>query len=129
MPNKRVLDVGNCDPDHGAIRRLLLRHFDVSIDRVMFVEEARLALSSEKYDLVLVNRLIFADQSDGLNLVKAMQASELRTTPVMMISNHADAQRRAVAAGAVPGFGKRGLEDPETIERLGAYLPRKQVAA
>ena len=36
----RVLDVGNCDPDHAMIRSMLERHFEVEIDRVMFVAEA-----------------------------------------------------------------------------------------
>ncbi|NOT00029.1 MAG: response regulator [Phycisphaerales bacterium] len=118
----RVLDVGNCDPDHAAIRRLLDR-FDTHVDRVMFVDEAMAALRESTYDLVLVNRLVFADSSDGLELVTRMQADpQIRDTPVMMISNFADAQQRAVAAGARPGFGKSALDDPRTMALLSSYL-------
>ncbi|MFN0135407.1 MAG: hypothetical protein ACKVS9_04730 [Phycisphaerae bacterium] len=75
---------------------------------------------------MLINRLIFADDSDGLVLVRAMQADEkLRRTPVMMISNFADAQARAVLAGAVSGFGKATVGTPETLDRLAQYLPPK----
>ncbi len=120
----RVLDVGNCDPDHAAIRGLLTRAFAVEVDRVMFVAEALAAAARQPYALVLVNRLIFADGSDGLELVKALRADPRhRQTPVMMVSNHADAQARAVAAGASPGFGKAALGDPQTVARLAAFLP------
>lgn len=118
----RVLDVGNCDPDHAAIRRLLNR-FNAHVDRVMFVGEAMTALSRSTYDLVLVNRLIFADSSDGLELITRLKADpQTRDTPVMMVSNFADAQTRAVAAGACPGFGKSALDDGRTISLLSAYL-------
>lgn len=125
-----VLDVGNCDPDHGRIRQMLERHFAVTVDRVMFVPEALAALATRSYALVLVNRLIFADGSDGLALIEAMQADpRLRDTPVMMVSNFADAQARAVAAGAVPGFGKATLDAPQTLELLGRYLPSRATPA
>jgi DNA-binding response OmpR family regulator len=121
----RVLDVGNCDPDHGAIRAMLVNHFDVDVDRVMFVEEAQAQLARQSYDLVLVNRRIFADDSDGMALVRSMRADSADRTPAMVVSNFAEAQEAAVAAGAEPGFGKAALGRPETIERLARYLPRK----
>lgn len=126
MPSARVLDVGNCDPDHGSIRRMLVNHFEVEVDRVMFPGEALREMGHQTYALVLINRLIFADDSDGMVLVRAMQADEkLRRTPVMMISNFADAQARAVAAGAIRGFGKATVDAPETLDRLAQYLPPK----
>ena len=123
QPRPRVLDVGNCDPDHASIRRMLAGAFDIDIDRVMFVREAIDALSRKSYDLVLVNRLIFADGSDSLPLIEHMKKDErLRDVPVMMVSNFDDAQRRAMAAGAVRGFGKADLGDPATIAKLRPYL-------
>lgn len=118
----RVLDVGNCDPDHTAMRRLLSQ-FDVAVDRVMFVDEAMSALQVTRYHLVLVNRLIFADASDALPLIERMHADEaIGDIPVMMISNHADAQDRAMAAGAVRGFGKADLDMASTVDLLRPYL-------
>jgi two-component system chemotaxis response regulator CheY len=123
----RVLDVGNCDPDHATIRRLLSR-FDADVDRVMFVDEALAALKESRYDLVLVNRVIFADGSDGLTLIERMKANDgLGDVPVMMISNYSDAQDRAVAAGAVRGFGKAELTDPRTVEMLAPYVSEENV--
>ena len=102
----------------------------MAIQRVMFVPEALAALRSDRYDLVLVNRRIFADDSDGLDLVTAMQADPtLAKTPVMMVSNFPDAQQRAVDAGARPGFGKAELNHPATFEKLARYLPAAGSAA
>jgi len=120
----RVLDAGNCDPDHAAIRRLLSR-FDVDLDRVMFVDEALANLAEHRYDLVLVNRLIFADGSDGLPLIERMKADpKLHDVPVMMVSDFDEAQNRAMAAGARRGFGKAALDDPKTFDLLRPYLDR-----
>ena len=122
----KVLDVGNCDPDHAAIRDMLIESFDVQVDRVMFVPDAMTKLADTAYDLVLVNRLVFDDGSPGLELVRQMKRDErARRVPVMLISNLADAQAEAVAEGAVPAFGKAALGDAATMDRLGSYLPRK----
>ncbi len=123
----RVLDVGNCEPDHASIRRLL-SPFDVDVDRVMFVDEAVAALKERRYDLILVNRVIFADGSDGLTLIERMRGDNgLGDVPVMMISNYSDAQDRAVSAGAVRGFGKAEVTDPKTVEMLAPYLSKGRV--
>ncbi len=121
---KRVLAVGDCDPDHNRLGRMLDRNFDVVLDRVMSVEEALAKLATERYDLVLVNRLIFADDSDGGELIRRVQTGGYQGTPVMMVSNYADAQAKAVADGAVPGFGKTVLDDSATVELLGKFLKR-----
>lgn len=123
-PTPRVLDVGNCDPDHTRIRALLENNFVVDIDRVMFVDDALAKLTDRPYRLVLVNRLIFDDGSDGGRLIQEMQVGDHREVPVMLISNYREAQGKAVADGAVPGFGKAALDDPATVELLAAFLPR-----
>lgn len=126
MSRVRVLDVGQCNPDHAGIRSLLEANFEVEIDRVMHVHEALAALAKRRYALVLVNRLIFEDQSDGMELVRRMKSeAATASTPVMLISNFPDAQARAVEAGAVPGFGKNALTSPQTVSLLAAYLPAK----
>ena len=122
----RVLDVGNCDPDHGAIHRMLTEAFDVHVDRVMFVPDAMKKLADVVYDLVLVNRLVFDDSSPGMELVRQIKSDDrARNIPIMLISNFADAQSEATAAGAVPGFGKAAVGDSATIDLLSEYLPRK----
>lgn len=106
---------------------MLEENFDVQVDRVMFVDEGVQALGRRKYDLVLVNRLIFEDGSDGLELVRRMKQGQVAPdTPIMLISNFADAQQRAVDCGAAPGFGKAALFDPQTIARLAEFLPARR---
>ena len=119
---KRVLEVGNCDPDHGNMRRMLEANFDARIDRVMFVDEALAKLGQGRYDLVMVNRLIFDDGGDGGELIRRMQTDGYRDTPVIMISNYDDAQQKAPNDGAVPGFGKADLGEPATIQLVSKYL-------
>lgn len=120
----RVLDVGNCHPDHSAIARMLVQHFDVEVDRVMHVDEAWRQLRERSYDLVLVNRIIFEDGSEGMPLIERMQQGEsTQKVPVMLVSNYADAQARATAAGAIMGFGKSDIGDVDVIRRLSKLLP------
>jgi len=45
---------------------------------------------------------------------------------VMLVSNYEDAQKEAVAAGALAGFGKASLGRPAMIESLRSVLGDKQ---
>lgn len=123
--SNRVLDVGNCNADSAAIRAMLERHFAVGLDRVMYIGDAIEKMRNNRYDLVLVNRLIFEDDSQGLELVRrAKSDAAVQSAPIMMLSNHADAQATAVAEGAVAGFGKANIDHLSTVELLGQYLQR-----
>ncbi len=120
---KRVLDVGQCAADHYSLRRLIEGSFDAELVPAHDARVALEALRGGGFDLVLVNRLFDADGSDGLELIRAFQADEaLRATPVMLVTNYPEYQEQAVAAGAVPGFGKAALHQPETRERLARIL-------
>ncbi len=121
--SKRVLDVGNCVPDHAAIRSLLERMFAAEVVQTHGPEETLAALQEQHFDLVLVNRKLDQDYSDGLDIIKSIKADAALTgIPVMLITNYEDHQAEAVAAGAVPGFGKLSLNTPQTLERLGKVL-------
>jgi PleD family two-component response regulator len=123
-PAARLLDVGNCDPDHAMVRGMLEKNFNVQIDRVMFVDEALERMRSSKYALVLFNRLTFADGSDAIELLKrAKQDAALKDVPIMMISNFEKAQSASISLGGERGFGKAAVSEPETIELLSKYLP------
>lgn len=121
---RRVLDVGNCSADHGAIRAMLQSHFDTEVDQATDLQGALESLKQRSYDLVLVNRRFFADGSDGGELIRRMRESSEAEPPVMMISNFQEAQEVAVSHGAVQGFGKRELTEPATVKLLGRYLGR-----
>jgi two-component system chemotaxis response regulator CheY len=123
---QRVLDVGQCNPDHAAIRRLIEDNFEAVIDRADGLDETLAALDKGPVALVLVNRKLDADYSDGLDIIRHIKADErLAETPMMLVTNYPEHQETAVAAGAVLGFGKQELAKPETFEKLGRFLKRK----
>jgi PleD family two-component response regulator len=121
-----VLDVGNCNPDHSMIKRMLTENFHVAIDRVMFVDDAVQRMRDRQYDLVMFNRLVFDDGSEGLELVRrAKKDAAIKSAPIMMISNFDEAQAACIAEGGVKGFGKKAVGDKSTVEHLSKFLPRK----
>jgi DNA-binding response OmpR family regulator len=120
---KRVLSVGHCGFDNFGIGQTIHRHFAAEVLTADFAQEALDALGQGDISLVLVNRVLDADGSAGMDLIKRIKADPaLGTVPVMLVSNFEDAQKAAVEAGAVPGFGKAALGHPPTIERLKRYL-------
>lgn len=122
MP-KRVLDVGNCGPDHAALRRLIEGGFGAELLQADAFDDAAALVRQTPCDLILVNRKLDIDYSDGLEVIRRLKADpELAAVPVMLVSNYPEAQAEAVAAGAVEGFGKLALQAPATHERLVAVL-------
>lgn len=122
MPRK-VLDVGQCDLDNYLITQMLQRQFGAEVTRVRTHRDAQAALEATAYDLVLINRINDADGSPGLEFLRSLKADPATAAvPVMLVSNYADAQADAVAAGAQPGFGKSQLDAAETRLRLAACL-------
>lgn len=120
---QRVLDIGNCDLDHGNIERFLRRHFAVAVVRARRLDEALAMLREQPFDLVLVNRLLDEDGSEGLEVIRQIKADPaLAAIPCMLISNYPQYQQAAVAAGAEPGFGKKELDAPQTLALLTRFL-------
>lgn len=120
---KRVLDVGNCDPDHAAIRGLLTREFGVEVVRTAQGSDTFEQLRGGKFDLVLINRKLDIDYTDGIDILKQLKADPaLARIPVMMITNYPEHQQAAIEAGALHGFGKQQLNTAETRERLTEVL-------
>jgi CheY-like chemotaxis protein len=120
---KRILSAGQCGADHAAIVRTFGQHLQAEVVAADSVDEALVQLRQGGFDLVLVNRVFDADGTPGLELVKQVQADEqLRQTRLMLVSNHEDAQREAVTAGALPGFGKAALGHPQMLARVRSFL-------
>ncbi|MFM8399358.1 MAG: hypothetical protein ACKOAH_16160, partial [Pirellula sp.] len=72
---------------------------------------------------ILINRKLDVDYSDGIEILQAVKGSDAyRDIPVMLITNYAEHQQQAIAAGAILGFGKLELHAPETLKRLEAVL-------
>ncbi len=123
---KRVLDVGQCAFDHASIRRYLENEFDASVVQAHSTDEALSQLRKGSFDLVLINRILDADGSEGLEIIEQIKADpQLAAVPVMMVTNYPEHQEHAVDAGAEPGFGKAQLETDQTRERLSTYLGRE----
>ena len=122
MP-KRILDVGQCGPDHATITSYLTEHFDCQIVQTHALEDTLAALKSSAFDLVLINRKLDRDYSDGVDIIKEIKADpQIVDVPVMLVTNYPEHQQAAIASGAVMGFGKLEYEKPETLARLKAVL-------
>jgi two-component system chemotaxis response regulator CheY len=121
--NKRVLSVGQCGPDHSAISRMLTRRFGVEVIAADQANDALAALRGGPIDLVLVNRKLDCDYTDGLEIIRQIKAdTALKHVPCMLVSNYAEHQKTAAEAGAEYGFGKAELEQPKTQARLKQFL-------
>ena len=120
---KMVLDVGNCGPDHAAIRNFIEGRFDARVIQADAWADTAAILEREPVDLILVNRKLDVDYSDGLEVVRRLKASpKWSAIPVMLVTNYEEHQRLAVKEGALPGFGKLELTLPRTEERIGQVL-------
>ncbi len=123
MPKPLVLDVGNCAPDHASIKRMLLANFDVEVLQSHQSEDTLRLLSERSVKLVLINRKLDCDYSDGTEILRQIKSDEqLADVPVMIVTNHAEHQHAAQALGAEYGFGKLELQKPTTLERLAKFL-------
>jgi two-component system, chemotaxis family, chemotaxis protein CheY len=126
MP-KRVLSVGQCGPDHAAIHALLTLHFDCEVIPAHGLNDTLAHLKNGEFHLVLVNRKLDRDYSDGVEIIRALKADpDTAELAVMLVTNYPEHQEAAVAIGALRGFGKLELEHPTTHEKLAAVLREKE---
>jgi CheY-like chemotaxis protein len=123
MAGKRVLSVGQCLADHGAIARTLQHHFGAEVEAADTQVEAWEKLREKTFDLVLVNRILDRNGSSGMEVISQLKKDKaLRALPVMLVSNFPEAQEEAQSLGTLPGFGKASLGQPLMLGRIGAVL-------
>ena len=123
MSGKTVLSIGQCRPDQAAISHYLTSHFGATVLTADLAVDAYQLLKSQTINLVLINRKLDADDSDGMEILqKILDDKATATLSVMLVSNFAEWQEKAVAMGATYGFGKAELNRPETKQRLSAVL-------
>jgi response regulator RpfG family c-di-GMP phosphodiesterase len=108
-----VVDLGQCDPDHASIKRVV-ESLGVSVVRAHTKGDVERYLAEANVALVLVNRVLDIDGSDGMAIIKDLAGSQ--SSPVMLVSNYPEYQDQAVQIGARPGFGKSALREPHTLE-------------
>ncbi|MEN1680896.1 MAG: response regulator [Planctomycetota bacterium] len=120
---KRVLDIGNCGPDHASITRFMTAHFDCEVEQANKADDAIAKLEAGNFDLAVVNRKLDIDYSDGIEVIKQIKANPATSgVPVMLITNYPEHQDAAEAEGAVRGFGKLEFDKPEIVDRVRAVL-------
>jgi DNA-binding NarL/FixJ family response regulator len=74
-------------------------------------------------DLLLLNRqLDWGFEADtGVELIRALRA-KFPHVKMMLVSNYPEAQAEAVAAGALPGFGKREIGTAKVKDAIRSAL-------
>lgn len=113
---QHVVLVGHCGPDEWMIKSAVGRVLPkASIDAVH--NDTELGAAVTEGSLCLLNRVLDGDfeASHGQELIEGLLAKAARP---MLVSNFEDAQTEAVAAGAMPGFGKSELNVPQTAVLL-----------
>jgi two-component SAPR family response regulator len=116
---KKVMSVGQCNPDHYALSGFLTKNFSCSVVRIDSTEEAIENLQKDSYDLVLVNRKLDIDYTDGTILIEKMKSHpSLKNIPIMLISNYPEYQDEAIKLGAVKGIGKLEYGSSESVEKF-----------
>lgn len=123
---KVAIDVGQCNPDHAAIRTVL-QSLGLTVLRAHDGVDARTCIRENSVVLVLVNRILDRDKTSGLDLIKELVAerekrADANPTHIMLISNYREFQREAVLMGAVEGFGKDMLGAESTRNLLATLI-------
>ena len=120
---KKIALVGHCGPDSSYLR-MAVSKADRGTQVLMADDEQELKRAlDEGVDLLLLNRVLdygFPEQ-EGVDLIRRLRQDypQVRT---MLVSNYPDAQAAAVAAGALPGFGKRELGSARVAEMIRAAV-------
>lgn len=122
MSKKIVLDVGNCNADHSFIKFMLESKFDATVLRAHKLDDAATALKENEIDLIMINRLLDVDGSEGMDVFRQLNRDGEAKIPTMLITNYEDHQQAAIREGAVRGFGKSALNSEETLAVIGDAL-------
>jgi CheY-like chemotaxis protein len=111
----RILDVGQCGFDGPRMAKLWHEKLGAKVDSSPCGPDALNRAKKNKYDIILVNRILADDGASGLQVVQDLIDSGT-STPVMLVSDLSEAQDAAVALGAVRGFGKAELGEQSTLD-------------
>jgi two-component system chemotaxis response regulator CheY len=129
MPKKVAL-VGHCGPDSSYLR-MTVGAIDRDTQVVMADDDHSLSkIVSEGVNLLLFNRVLdFGfDEHEGIAMIRKLHKHNPKLK-MMLISNYPEAQAAAVAAGALPGFGKRDLGSPRVKQMLRDALVGEEQSA
>ncbi len=118
----KVVLVGHCGFDQASISRAVSAALPgIAIESAY--DTAGLNVHSGPDVLMLINRVLDGRFATGSGVDLVADLSDGGTPPLMMlISNYPDAQAKAVQAGALEGFGKNELGQPQTVRKLQALV-------
>lgn len=111
--------IGHCGPDSWMLKSMVKRTLpDAKI--VMINSEGDLQKHLPSLRVLLVNRILDGrfESEQGVDLIRSVAAQPESPPVSLLISNFADAQQDAEAAGAKRGFGKSELNSLTASERL-----------
>jgi len=117
--SKKVALIGHCGPDSSYLRMAVMQASKgVKVIGADEREELQKVLE-DGVDLLLFNRELGYgfDEQKGVDVIKRLR-SERPDLKMMLVTNYPDAQQAAIAAGALPGFGKRELGSPRVVQLL-----------
>ncbi len=120
---KRIALVGHCGPDSSYLRMAVSNAVKGAKITMVDDDEHLNRVVQEGVDLLLLNRVLeFGFTVDmGVDLIRRFRQNH-PALKMMLVSNYADAQKDAVDAGALPGFGKREIGTPKVTEMLKGAL-------
>ncbi|HEX3359220.1 MAG TPA: response regulator [Tepidisphaeraceae bacterium] len=121
----RILDIGQCGFDGPRMAALWHKAIGATVDRCASGADALACATQNHYDIILVNRILDADNSSGLDVIASLIQSGV-STPIMLVSDLPEAQDAAVKLGATRGFGKAALGDPATIDLVARVAAAEQ---
>jgi hypothetical protein len=117
--SKKVALIGHCGPDSSYLRMAVMQASKgVKVIGADDREELQRALA-DGVDLLLFNRELGYgfDEETGVDVIKRLRV-ERPELKMMLVTNYPEVQAAAVAAGALPGFGKRELGSPRVAKLL-----------
>src|SRR4051812_34552404 len=116
-----ILSIGQCGVDGPRMTALFQQKLKAKVHNAADAAEAKRTLEKGDVDLIMVNRELARDGTCGISVIDELTKDGVEV-PVMLVSDHEDAQQEAQQHGAVPGFGKAALNDPETLELIRATV-------
>ena len=116
---QRIVLVGHCGVDAPRLEREVSKSIPRAEVLCVNTEMQLQDVVDEGADLFLVNRQLpyGFESEEGVELIHELQQMH-PDAKTMLVSNYAEAQAEALAAGAVPGFGKRELGQPRVVQLI-----------
>lgn len=101
---------------------MVSRNFEgVAVDQAHQAVDAVSLIDQNEYAMVVVNRLLDCDGSQGMDVITELKAKQ-PDLPIMLVTNYQEHQDAAIAAGCAPGYGKSDLFSPATVDLFRGYL-------